>query len=168
MTPRSSIRALWGSVSARPPEPGDEAFLYTLYSATRADEFSIVEMNPRQLEALVRMQYEAQKLGYQTQFPDAEHTILLYNGEAIGRLLVNESPSEILLVDIALLKTFRGQGLGTDIVRGLMERAAQSGKPLRHSILRTNEPALRTARRLGHTVTQAGEVFIELEWQASK
>jgi ribosomal protein S18 acetylase RimI-like enzyme len=66
----------------------------------------------------------------------------------VGRLMTVDLPGETHLIDIALLRTAQGQGVGTGLIEQLCRRAQQSGKPLTLSV-RVQNPAQRLYQRLG-------------------
>ena len=98
-------------------------------------------------------------------FPKAEHRIILFNGEPVGRVLTNEIDNEIRIVDIAILKPFRRMGIGRSIVRGLMDTAEKSRKPLRHHVYQGEQDAIAFYFALGYQVIKnEGAVGYQMEW----
>ena len=74
--------------------------------------------------------------------------MLLVDGEPAGRLYVHRDDDEILIVDIALLPPYRGRGIGTALVREVLDEADASGRPVRIHVEHQN-PAMTLYRRLG-------------------
>jgi ribosomal protein S18 acetylase RimI-like enzyme len=128
--------------------PEDDAFLARLFYEVHAPEFAPLGLPLASLDQLLAMQFRAQRGGYATEFPNACDHILRIGAERVGRILVNETLEEIRLVDIALLTSRRGRGLGERLLRRLCQRAAEAGLPLRLSV-RSCNPALRLYERLG-------------------
>ena len=154
--------------SSRPVTASDDAFLFELYASTRAEEMAAWGWSAAQQEPFLRMQWLAQKRGYEARYPSVGHCILEHEGRAVGRLWVVRGEHELLLVDVTLLPACRGTGLGTSVLRALQEEAAAAGKPLRLHVLRNN-PALRLYTRLGFMpMAEAGqgtpELYVALEW----
>lgn len=50
-----------------------------------------------QRAAFLQMEYQAQRLTYQRAYPNAEHALIIYQGEPVGRILINRGPAEPLL-----------------------------------------------------------------------
>jgi len=73
---------------------------------------------------------------------------VLFGRTAVGVLIVHRSSEEIRVVDVALLPTRRGAGLGTWLLHRLMDEAGGTKLPLRLQVLKAN-PALRLYLRLG-------------------
>jgi GNAT superfamily N-acetyltransferase len=119
-----------GAVTLRPAQAEDEAFLASVYGSTREQELAMVPWDTAQRDAFVLFQYRAQLQHYQTEYPNAEHQVILAGDQPVGRLYVDRREAEIRILDITLLTPCRGQGIGTPILRQLMDEAARAGKPL--------------------------------------
>ena len=103
----------------------DVEFLRALYASTRVDELATLGRSAAQLDAFITMQFEAQRMHYRANYPAADFLVLTVGPERVGRLYVNADPTEVLLIDIALLPERRGAGLGTVLLRRLMDDAAE-------------------------------------------
>jgi ribosomal protein S18 acetylase RimI-like enzyme len=88
--------------------------------------------------------------------------VIAVDGEPVGRLYVHRGPSEIRIVDIALLPEHRGDGLGTLLLRDLLAEADAAGKSVTIHVERMN-PALRLYERLGFSVAEDKGVYLFLE-----
>jgi ribosomal protein S18 acetylase RimI-like enzyme len=84
-----------------------------------------------QEDAFVRLQYHARKQSYLARYPNAYDSIILLDGEAIGRILIADSADEIRLVDIAILPRSQGMGIGSTVIGRLIDSVATSHKPIR-------------------------------------
>ena len=100
----------------RPEEAGDEAFCRRLFASTRAAEIACLGGAPGLAETFLRMQFDAQQRGHRAQFPRAERSLVLADGEPIGRMVVDRSGEAMHLVDVALLPEQRGRGLGARLL----------------------------------------------------
>jgi GNAT superfamily N-acetyltransferase len=63
-------------------------------------------------------------------YPTCERNIIERDGVPVGRLWVDEWRDQIRLVDIALVAEYRGQGIGSTLLRQVMDRGAAAGKPV--------------------------------------
>ena len=75
-------------------------FLRRVYASTRTEEMAMVPWSEEQKAAFCRMQFEAQHAHYHTHYPNAAYDILQQGGREIGRLYVDRSETEILVMDI--------------------------------------------------------------------
>lgn len=118
------------TVSLRPFQPEDEEFLVKVYGSTREAELAMVPWDAARREAFVRAQLTAQLRHYQTEYPRAIHRIVELDGHPIGRIYVDRRPAEIRILDITLLPEHRGKGIGSPLIRALMDEAERDGKSL--------------------------------------
>ena len=149
-------------VSTRPERlPDDGDFLLSVYASTRP-ELTGLSWPGKQQDALIRMQFDAQTRHYRESFPDAIYSVICADGEPTGRLIINHADDQILIIDIALLPQFRRTGIGTGLVRRLLERADASHLPVRCHVLHDS-----TARRFwehaGFTAQGSDGVYVAME-----
>lgn len=152
------------AITLRAVTPEDEEFLFRVYAGTRAAEMALVPWSDEEKQRFLEMQFTAQQADYTTRFPDAEHAVILVDGEPHGRIWVHRRPDEIRLLDIALLPEHRNRGTGRVLLERLIADAGESGTPLRHSVYKTNEGALRFYRLLGFEVVEDFETYVLMEW----
>lgn len=148
----------------RPATSADEDFLFRLYAATRRAELAATGWSERECAAFLRSQYERRAQSYRSAFPEAATSIVVAGRTPIGALTVHTTPSEIRLVDLALQPEHQGSGLGTRLVRELMEDARASARPLRLHALRGSR-AEAWYLRLGFTPTGVKDGYLALEWR---
>ena len=116
------------AVTLHPAEPEDESFLAAVYGSTREQELAMVPWDAAQREAFILSQFTAQRTHYQTEYPQAKDSIIMLGDQPAGRIYIDRRESEIRILDFTLLPAFRGQGMGTPILRRVMDEAAQAGK----------------------------------------
>jgi ribosomal protein S18 acetylase RimI-like enzyme len=155
------------AVTLRPAQPDDEALLFTLYAASRSDEMAAWGWNEAQQEAFVRLQFNGRQQHYKTQFPDADHRIILLDDEPIGGMVVVRLDTAFRLADIVLLPPYRGRGYGAALIRGLLDEAKQAGKPVQLFVERFN-PAIRLYERLGFSIIGDIGTHLSMEWRAGE
>jgi ribosomal protein S18 acetylase RimI-like enzyme len=152
------------SLDLQPVRAEDEAFLFELYASTRADEMALVGWDKPQQESFLRMQFKAQQSSYATQFPNADYRIIVHDGRVAGRLIVDRSGEDILLIDIALLPEFRSAGIGSVLMKQLMVEAAGAQKPIKLHVETFNR-ARRLYERLGFRPTGDNGIYLEMVWK---
>jgi ribosomal protein S18 acetylase RimI-like enzyme len=152
------------SLHLRPEHAGDEPFLFELYASTRADELALSNWDEPPRSQFLGMQFRAQRAGYREMFPNAQFDLVLENGIAVGRIVVNVTDEEIRIVDLVVAATQRGRGVGTELLRRLLQQAAGANKPLRLQVLKGNRAA-QLYQRLGFTKTGESGSHEQFEWR---
>jgi len=152
-------------VILRPETEKDAEFLLTLYISVRWDELCVVGWPDETKLAFLSNQFQLQTRQYILNYPGLERWIVERIASPIGRLYVWQSDRELRIVDISLLPEWRGQGIGADVLQGIILRAARLVLPLRLHV-EHNNPALRLYRRLGFEPLDKGDVYWLMEWRA--
>lgn len=145
----------------RDATPDDEAFLFEVYASTRIEELEGFGWDDNQKQAFIRMQFVARERSQ----PRVDNKIILLNGRAVGRILVDRTDTPMVLRDIALLTEYRNAGIGSRLIKELMTEAASAGKPIQLHVV-ASSPAVRLYERLGFRSTgdQAGAAYLEMKW----
>jgi ribosomal protein S18 acetylase RimI-like enzyme len=154
-----------GLLSLRPVTPADEDFILTVYASTRADELAQVQWTDEQKEVFLRWQSGLQRSDYEARFPDTEYDLILVDGTPAGRRWVATTADEIRLLDIAILPEFQNRGIGTILLRQLIEESKRVRKPLRHMVFILNSDAQRFYERLGFRVFEELGAYRQMEWR---
>jgi len=152
----------------RPQGALDKDFLFRVYASTRADEMALVDWTDEQKTAFLWMQFNAQTEHYLIHYSKAEYYILQREGVAIGRLILERSKNQFLIMDITILPEYRNAGIGTVIIKDLMKEAGRAGLPL---VLRVEffNPAIRLYTRLGFVKTrEVNSVYHEMVWTPTR
>jgi ribosomal protein S18 acetylase RimI-like enzyme len=103
---------------------------------------------------------------YRANFPDARFDIIERDRAPIGRIVVNRPGTMLHIVDQAIVPELRNRGLGTAIMKALMDEATRNGLPVRLKVASTNDPSMRLYRRLGFVPIRTEPLSIEMEWRA--
>lgn len=135
-------------IKLRPIKSDDKPFLYRLYASTREQELAIVDWSEAQKDAFLRMQFNAQDQHYRQHYSAASFDLIVLDDEPIGRLYLARWPNEFRIVDIALLPQWRNQGIGSRILRDILQEAQEAGLPVSIHVECFN-PALRLYYKLG-------------------
>jgi ribosomal protein S18 acetylase RimI-like enzyme len=154
------------SLVCRPAEKAGDDFLARLYAATHGQALRLLPDVQRM--ALVKMQFEAQRQSYAKQYPGSERLVIWQAGTPIGQCWLFAASEELRILDLALLPERQGCGIGTAILRGLIDRTRHGGTPLRLSVQRGNLGALRLYRKLGFEQISESSVSIEMEHSTSE
>ena len=151
------------SLGSRPVCVDDEAFLLKVYASTRREEFAAIPWTETQLEAFLRMQFVAQSRDYAAQYAEADHRIILHNGEMAGRIMTAGTDEGIHLVDISLLPEFRNRGIGTILIGNLLADAVRESFSVHLQVLQNN-PAKHLYERLGFSIAGEHDFYFHMQW----
>jgi len=153
------------SYALRPILPGDEDFLSEVYAATRLEELAHVPWNEARLKAFLTMQLNARDQSYRMHYAEIDDRIILYGNQPIGRLIVARTDEEIRLADVALLPSHRNSGVGTTLIKELMEEAGRKARPLRLQVEKPNVRAKSLYDRLGFATMGENITHFQMEYQ---
>jgi len=129
-------------------EAKDELFIESVYRSTREEELNYTNWPEQQRSAFIMMQSMAQLAEYREKYPGLSQEIIVYKKQDAGRFYTWENEAEIRLVDITLLPSFRGRGIGRSLIEELIKKANAKNKKVSLHVEPQN-PALRLYRRLG-------------------
>jgi ribosomal protein S18 acetylase RimI-like enzyme len=137
--------------------------LREIFASTRDAEMAIVDWDDAVKTQFLDMQWRAQTYHYRTHYLSADYLLVLIDGAPIGRLYVDRATRQIHLLDIALLPSFRSRGIGTGLIRDLMDEATRDRRPLRCHVERFNR-AWGLYHRLGFRPIDDAGLYAYLEW----
>jgi ribosomal protein S18 acetylase RimI-like enzyme len=129
----------------RPARPEDFDYCARLYF--EGMENIIKELN---LDAA------AHTAGFRQSWDVTQVRIVTLDGTDIGWLQSFVKDDTLFLGQLFVDKSLRGQGIGTELVKGLIEEAARAGRSVTLGVVKTN-PALRLYERLGFRTTHEDE-----------
>jgi RimJ/RimL family protein N-acetyltransferase len=134
-------------VTRRTATAGDDTLLRTLFAELH-DDLWILPPDVR--DALLDMQFRTQRSQFRTEHPDADHEILVVDGSAVGRIVVDRSGAQAQLVDITIGRRHRRRGLAAEALGALL--AEVGDRVVSTAVPAGNSGALRLFERLGFAV----------------
>jgi GNAT superfamily N-acetyltransferase len=150
------------NVTLRPVVPEDQDFLMAVYGSTRADEMALVPWTEEQRYAFIHHQFTAQQTHYAQKYPGANHDVVLSDDRQVGRLYVARLDQEIRIVDITLLPAERNAGIGSYLIKQLLDEASRSGKITRIFVEEFN-PSRSLFERLGFSPSEQHGIHLLLQ-----
>ncbi|MDD9729162.1 GNAT family N-acetyltransferase [Mameliella sp. AT18] len=147
----------------RPVRDADRAFLLALYAETRED-LAALPLPPEAQTQMLEMQFDAQGQSYARAFPGHDWDIILHQDRPVGQIRVLRGTDEIRTIDLSLLIDFRGQGIGSDLLRNLQQEARTADLPLRLSVEHGNARARVLYDRLGFVPVDDLGAHLEMRW----
>lgn len=105
-------------LTLRPKLESDKDFLIALYETSREEEMQYIEwQSDDDRKAFFLMQYNAQKLHFDTNYENLDYDIILYDNIDIGRLILYRTQENLHCVDIIIIPEYRKKGIGTVIMQ---------------------------------------------------
>jgi ribosomal protein S18 acetylase RimI-like enzyme len=140
-------------ITLRPVTSADEEFLLSVYASTRSEEMARVPWTQEQKDAFVRLQFAAQQQHYPAQYPQANHDVISVDGVPVGRIYLDRSKEGLHILDITVLPQYRSAGIGSKVLRQVLDEAARRRVPVTIYVENFN-PSLRLFQRLGFHVAE--------------
>ena len=153
-----------GLLHLRPERDDDREFRYRLFCDSRQPEFALLP--PPVYQQVMAHQFHAQTVGYRGQFPNARFDIIELASERIGRIVIDRPGTMVHIVDQAIVPALRGRGIGTAIMRTLMDEAQAAELPVRLEVASDSDPSFRLYQRLGFAPIETHPFYMRLEWRS--
>lgn len=97
---------------------------------------------------------------FDARFDPARRRIVQVAGADVGVLEVDDRAGEIYVATIALLPAWQGRGIGSAVIRSLLERAAATGRAVTLRVLRRNPRAIELYECLGFVRTAQSDTHV--------
>jgi ribosomal protein S18 acetylase RimI-like enzyme len=130
--------------SLRQATNNDFDFLYQLHVAAMREY----------VEATWGWQEEWQQEYFARKFDPHNRQIIRIDGQDAGVIVIEPRIEELYIALIEILPAFQRRGIGTAIVRQLINTADSDGLPVSLHVLKTNNPARQLYERLGFISVQ--------------
>lgn len=153
-----------GQSTLRWAQPADQWFLRALFVGTHP-EFALLA--PEVAAGLIDLQLRAQASAYRAHYPEAIDHIIELAGVPVGRCWTHQSDTELRLLDLAVLRSHRRQGIARRVLTDLQTSAAEGGMPMRLSVWRENAPAGRLYDELGFVQHGQHNGYLNMEFRAA-
>lgn len=151
-------------LTQRDATPSDRPFLLALYASTRAEEFAQLGWPAEMERAFMQLQFEAQRGDYERRHPGARCRVVELRGCPVGRLWTAREGDSIVVLDISIVADLRGQGIGTECLRGVQRQAAAAGLSVDLQVV-TGNAAQRLYERLGFREVGTSDVRQAMTWR---
>jgi ribosomal protein S18 acetylase RimI-like enzyme len=149
----------------RPAVSADQGLLQELLLDSRP-ELSFLE--PQLRDQVVELQVRAQQREYAVAHPRATHEILVADGVDVGRLVLDEAPDSLRVVDLSVARDHRGRGIGSAVLREVIAEADAGGRAVRLSVWSANSGARRLYESLGFAAEAVGSADGHVEMTRSR
>lgn len=147
-------------VELRPATSDDPDLLFGIYRAINQPMFAALGAD--MCGMLLRQQSSIQESQYSSQYPQLERFVVFQDGAPIGRLYISKCDDDWVLVDIAVLPSQQGKGIGTQLLQDLIISAKTAGRTIRLHVIMDN-PAKDWYRRHGFEEVARAEPYVEMK-----
>jgi ribosomal protein S18 acetylase RimI-like enzyme len=103
-----------------------------------------------------------QRQDFERRFGTYDVSVIELGGQACGALVLEWLSDSLYIHEVQLMPAYQGRGVGTIVVRLVIEKAAQHGLPVMLSVVPANPRARRLYERLGFEVTGVESPFIRM------
>lgn len=144
----------------------DTDFLRLLYRVSRDYELSQVDVPESWLVPFLDQQYELQQAHYEKCFPRARKEIIEYKGTPIGKVYTDKTDEDggrLRLIDITIVRPWRGRGIGQHIIQAIQEEAKHVPLPVSLHVQKLN-PAIELYKKTGFKVEKHTEQHVLMKW----
>lgn len=142
------------SIELRPARDDDFEFIHTLRRAT----FKTY------VDELWGWDDDDQRERLRQHYTSLDRQIILLDGQPVGELAVERRDGELVLNMITISPAYQGQGIGSALVRRLMDEAAGKDVPVTLRVLKNN-PARFLYERFGFVYTHEIETHDYMAWR---
>ena len=115
----------------------------------------------------LNLNMDAQVAAFRQRWDVGQVRIITLDGTDIGWLQSFVQDNALFVGQLFVDGALRRRGIGTEVVKGLIEEAARAGQALTLGVVKTN-PALRLYERLGFRTTHEDErkLYMRRDWRA--
>ncbi|RDS81754.1 GNAT family N-acetyltransferase [Dyella monticola] len=153
-------------IRLRHAEASDLPFLRQLYGTLRAQELAQTGWPDDLQHAFLDSQFAFQHRDFVTSYAAADFYLVQCGDEAIGRYYLLRQRPSYLVIDIALLPAWRGQGIGGDLLAWTQQLVARDNQAtgIDLHVDERNIAAQRLYARLGFQVTTHSSPYFAMHW----
>lgn len=127
---------------------------YTLITSEQKDaEFlfnvKIEAMKPTSSIVRTALDYDKELAEYLNKFEPGKVQVIQFDGKDVGRLRIVRSSESIYIGGIQILPEFQGKGIGTAILKDLINESESTGIPITLEVHYVNEKAIYFYKKIG-------------------
>jgi ribosomal protein S18 acetylase RimI-like enzyme len=136
----------------------------TLRPARISDETFLLDLRKTTMESYLEgagepVDEDTHLRRIRSHFADAK--IICLADDSIGLIKTHLSPTEWAISQLQVAPAFQGKGVGTEVIRKVIEKADRDSLPVTLCVLRNN-PAIRLYERLGFRVVLQNDIELSL------
>lgn len=153
-------------LSLRTSELNDREFLQAVYADSRWEEMlKIGHWDTNEKAQFLQFQFHAQDVHYREHYPVAEYLIVQLGEIDIGRLYIERQKTQICVMDIAILHSYRQRGIARQLLDDILQEAEINNQKVMLHVEPDNF-AKQLYLSLGFKVTKEISLYQRMEWQS--
>ena len=146
-------------------------FLHTLRPATAADYQWLWELKRATMRPYVELTWgtwddPTQEEFFREKFSSETVQIISVDGRDAGLLNIERAADEIFLANLQIHPSFQKRGIGSAVLRELLDSAEMLGLSVRLQVLRVNTDAARLYARFGFTLYSETPTHLLMRWKS--
>ena len=137
------------------------------YNLRPATEFDIEWLEPfyeKLMKPYVELTHKWDKTKFRKSYSPEQIKVIQSSNQDIGMFKVERRENYIYLGDIQIKSEFQRQGIGSQLINDLIEKAKSDNLPIRLKVLKGNR-AIELYRRLGFVLRNELNYHYELEYR---
>lgn len=144
--------------------------LFTLKPALATDYRWLWELKRQTMRPYVELTWGSwddavQEAFFRRNFSSETVQIIQVEEQNAGLLNLEHEAGELFLANLQIAPGWQNRGLGTAVIRTVLESARTLQKPIRLQVLRVNTGALRLYARMGFSTYQESPTHFLMRWQ---
>jgi ribosomal protein S18 acetylase RimI-like enzyme len=143
-------------VDLRPASARDREFLYSVYRVNMRD---VVEQTWGWDDAWQLAEFEQRCERFSV-------SVIEVDSRAVGGLFLEERPDSLYVHELQVAPASQGRGIGTAVMKRVIEQAADRGLPVVLSVVPANPRARSLYERLGFRATDVDPPFTRMQYGA--
>ena len=144
-------------IQSRPATPEDSEFLYNLKKIT--------------LKEYIKQTWGwdegFQRNLHQKRFDPDKYRIIQDKGKDIGCISVETHPDKLFLSIIEILPEYHNKGIGSSLIRNLIQKGIQEEKNVELTVLKVNHKAFNLYQTLGFTIVGETQTHYQMIYHKS-
>ena len=153
-------------ISLCPVESNHKEVLLQLFRECRPDLELMGNIDEKQKDAIIFQQFTIEQDQLRKMYPNAEFNIVMFNEEPIGRFYIYYGEEFHHIIEIGLLESYRGLGIGKAIMSAAISNAVQKGKKIYLQVAWFNQNAYLFYEKLGFRVIEDNIAFKKMQYMA--
>lgn len=146
----------------RPVTADDDVFLRDLFALTHFSAGFGPPADDPVWSTLLEMQYRARTGSWARRHPEGRDSVILADGDEVGRLWTAPDGDALRVVDIALWPRAQGRGIGSAVMAELQGSAGA----VVLTVANDNRRAAAWYRRLGFRTERSDVMYTAMRWTA--